>query len=349
METMWQRKKVDEGREARSGRQAARKTPGAVRRAWNALNDPGRFRVLRVAAVLVATAAVAVGVFLGMRMLDRRVQALPDNAEPVAYRIKLADRAAWMPTALVRKIALSAVPEGMGFNDPALAERIHKGVAANPWVLRVVRVAKQRTDDPQMGMVEVYAEYRKPYARAGRDGKYFFVDAQGVRLPDEDVPRFQGLLKGPNDPRGRRVQYISEKDVPLGVRAEPIFYITIEGVAEPPPPPGRPWVGQDLYEGLRLAKVIAARHWSTQITAVDVRNYGGRFSRSQTHLAMIAQVGGERTQIRFGRFALPVDHEIPTEVKLANLDHYASEHNGRVAGFNSYVDLRYEQAHVSTH
>jgi hypothetical protein len=64
---------------------------------------------------------------------------------------------------------------------------------------------------------------------------------------------------------------------------------------------------------------------------------------------MYAEVkGGQPTDIRFGRFPLPGgDHVVSPERKLSYLDAYATDHKGLLAGINRYLDLRYDELHVS--
>jgi hypothetical protein len=190
--------------------------------------------------------------------------------------------------------------------------------------------------------VDIQAEYRRPHAVAGRDGNYRFIDAEGVVLPTDEVPRWQASVSTESGPR--LVQYLRREDVPEGVQPTPIRLVIIDGVAAPPPPPGRQWEGPDVQEGLRLIRTIEGRQWASQIAFIDVSNHDCRLDRRRSQLLMHAlDRDGDRTEIRFGRFALPGDYEIPTDVKLSHLDNYAAEHNGRLAGFNAYLDIRHER------
>jgi hypothetical protein len=57
---------------------------------------------------------------------------------------------------------------------------------------------------------------------------------------------------------------------------------------------------------------------------------------------------GQSTDIKFGRFPIIEggDPDIPTQRKISYLDAYYADH-GRLAGLNRYLDLRYDQLHVS--
>ncbi len=98
-----------------------------------------------------------------------------------------------------------------------------------------------------------------------------------------------------------------------------------------------------------MLRLVHNKPYANQITAIDVRNFAGRISRAEPHLRMYAQVGqGGSTDIRFGRFPLPGgDYVISPERKLSYLDEYAEDHGGQLAGLNRYIDLRYDELHVS--
>ncbi len=338
----------------------------------------------KVLAVLAITAAVAVGSMVGMKALDRRVQTLPVQTEPIEYSFRLADRASWMPSSLVRSICRSIIPPGVAFNDPTLTQKIYDAAIANPWIARVEQVEKSRTADGLKGLVELHAEYRRPFAMVGQNGQYYFVDFEGYRLSEEFIPRWYTYVRSEASTQPRQVQFVTREEIPPGVTACLIPYVIIDGVQAPPPAPGKRWgaVEQtaatrpasraswmggwktfqtailrytppvdhaaDLMEGLQVIRAISGRKWASQISTIDVRNYGGRSNRGRCHIALIATNDkSEKTEIRFGRFAQPGDYEIPTEVKLSNLEKYAAEHYGRLAGYNSYIDLRYGQCLVS--
>ena len=54
------------------------------------------------------------------------------------------------------------------------------------------------------------------------------------------------------------------------------------------------------------------------------------------------------TDVRFGRLpGCAIDCIVSPRRKIWYLDDYAANHNGRIAGINSYLDLRYDNLHVS--
>jgi hypothetical protein len=177
------------------------------------------------------------------------------------------------------------------------------------------------------------------------DGRFFFVDRQGVRVPEGQTPRYMLL-----DEAGKPVaHYVKYADLPPNGRAAPIHYIGIQGVVDPAPAVGQPWPGQDLQAGLKLIELVSARSYCNQITIVDVRNCDGRISRYEPHLSMYAQMGqGRATKIKFGRLPLPDgDHVVSPERKLQHLDRYVTTHNGMLAGLSEWIDLQRDQLYYS--
>ena len=95
---------------------------------------------------------------------------------------------------------------------------------------------------------------------------------------------------------------------------------------------------------------MATKPYANQITVVDVRNYGSRISPDEPQLRMYAQVGGGGvTDIRFGHFSAGRggDYNVAQTRKMSYLDDYVSRQKGRLAGVHSYLDLRYDELHVS--
>jgi hypothetical protein len=131
--------------------------------------------------------------------------------------------------------------------------------------------------------------------------------------------------------------------------ARAIHYVLIEGVQSPAPPVGQKWPGADLAAGLKLAVLVAGRPWANQVSAIDVRNHANRISREEPQLRLFAQVHkGKTTDIRFGRFPHPgADFVVSPARKLSYLDEYVARHGGRLAGLHEYLDLRYDDLHVS--
>jgi hypothetical protein len=336
---------------ARKTREPRPKKPSALKTWWSNLASEQRKAFFRAAAWVVLAGALGTAAVLSLKGLERRVTDTA-AAPTMTVGVKFTDRPDWMPASLVRWLAGEVLPAGSNFHDPQLTETVHRSAMANPWIRTIHCVSKYRTNDPRLGVVEIRAEFRQPLAVVNVGNEEYYVDADGVRLPSDQVPKYIGILPATRAMPARKACFAERREIPQGAQAVAIHYLAIEGVdtvAAPPPAVGQRWNADDLREGLRLAQLMLSRRYANQISSVDVRNAGGRISKSEPHLRMYAQVGeGKPTDIRFGRFPDPNgDWEITPEQKLFNLDQYVNEHNGLLAGANRYIDLRFDWRHES--
>lgn len=308
-----------------------------------------RCAVRRALAWVMLAVVISAAVVFGMKTLENRVLLGPAGEAVADYRISLSPRPAWMPVSVAAELARSLRPRGVQFHETALTKTIYDRAQTNTWIRRVVEVSKGRTEDPQMGIVRVQAEFRQPIASVSSSGQVRreYVDAEGVRLPASGVPMWAAVIPPTDDSElARQVYFVDREDIPPGLQARPIHYIRIDGVRElPPRQVGQCWKGDDLAAGLKLVKLIRTRPYANQITTVDVGNHARRALPSEPELRMYAQVGkGRPTDIRFGRFSVPGvrDFNIAAERKMSYLDQYVQENNGHLAGINSFIDLRYD-------
>jgi len=147
------------------------------------------------------------------------------------------------------------------WTTPDLCERMARLVEQVGWV-RTLHNVRRLAD----GSFEVSCEYREPLAIVSQSEGYVLVDADQVRLP--------------------------------GVYAYHNSWIVVDGVRQPPPPPGRIWTGEDLRAGLTLVKSLREEPFTRQITAVLVDNYGGRVDKYASHIELATDRAGGR--IRWG-------------------------------------------------
>lgn len=311
---------------------------------------PRRLAGFKLFLLLIVLAGAVIGVAVGMTRLEDRVLAGKAGPVPVAIGVVLAEVPDWMPQELGQQIARSLVPAKASYNDPKLAEKIHEQANQCPWISRVKMISKCMSSDPRMGQVIVKAEYRQPVARVRTaEGVMVYVDRDGVRVDEKLVPQFM-VLVADEAKHERMLCFVDRKQAPP--RAVEIHYVEVQmaGDLDPAPPDlGQKWNSPALMEGLRLVELINAKPWYNQIRAVDVRNFGGRINKKESFLRMVAQVEkGSPTEIRFGRFPDPAgDYEVTPDRKLSYLDAYAADHGGLLAGKNQYLDLRYDELHVS--
>jgi len=331
-------------------------SPGRAKPPEAAAESRWQVAAARTAFIAALVAGAGLAVAAGMKALERRVLQGPTGGRLRAVRVIFTHRPAWMPAKLERRIAEAIVPPPERLEAVSLTRDIYAAAVGNPWIAQVDHVLRRRSAESAVPVVEVSCRFRKPLARIMLGTEPAYVDPEGVRLPAEDVPKW-AILTEADRPGGDRsvspargvLPFIAESDVPPGYRPLEIHYINILGVQADPPPIGQRWKGDDLAAGLRLIQLLAGRPYANQISAVDVRNHGGRISRSEPFLRMYAQIGqGKPTDIRFGRFPEGKgDYVVCPERKLSYLDAYYEDHNGRLAGLNRYLDLRYDQLHVS--
>ncbi len=269
------------------------------------------------------------------------------------FAVKIIDRPDWMPDSLARKIVADILPDGLDYYDDTLSEQVYALAVRHPWISNVESVLKRRTPDGEKAYVELRAKFRQPIAKAGARGRYSFIDVDGARLPDSaespQVPRYVlAASLGDSEATGKEIYYADQALLPANGVHKKIRYIIIDGVAGLAPLPGELWAGKDLADGLKLLKLLLARSYADQITVIDVTNHSGRVSKSVSEITIHAQVGRSRaTEIRFGRFPTTGDWVVGPREKLANLDEYVRSNNGQLAGVNEYLDLRYDEMHVS--
>ena len=305
----------------RKSKPTRRKKPFFLRRRWEGMTTDRRTATLRTAWRAALAVALLIGVGVGFLLLESAVLGSRPEPETAVIRMRLLSRPGWMPAALARDIAVALQPDTVTFNDPGFTAAVYDRAAKDPWIRKVHNVSKSRADDRRAGIVEVQAEYRRPFAKVLlKDLKtQVYVDRERVRLPDR-----------PDLPKER--------------------YLLIEGVSSEPPAVGARWDAADLADGLRLVEWVRSRPYWKKLTVVCVSNYRGRVSPYESHLSVFAQVGkGNRTRIRFGRFPASGggDYVILPEQKMASLDKYVKDHYGRLAGIHRWIDLRHDQLETS--
>ncbi len=333
---------------------AATDRPSLWRRAggW-ALSRPG----VHVSVWLAVAAAMVAGT-VALSQAEAQMLGPNRNGEVAEIRIRLADRPAWLPSYVVRKVIASCRIGGRGFYDDGLVTKVHEDIAQSPWVRSVQSVRKRLCRDDRLGLigvVEISCTFRRPVAAVRLDDRFgrasqsvAYVDRHGVVLPYGEVPKF--IAKIPDrDGRISTRTYATLQAAPPQAKVYNAHYPLIKGVMQRPPAHGEAWASRDLHAGLRLLSLLADRPYANQITVVDIRNFDGRISQDEAHLRMLAQIGRSKpTTIVFGRFPNPRgDWVISPERKLSYLDSYFTSHDQRLAGLNGQLDLRYDSLHVS--
>jgi len=319
---------------------------------WWASMDPERRRGgFIIAGWVVLGILVAIGVVSGMQTLQKRVIEKRYAGEKGAAVVRVTSVPNWMPASLAQDITDTITPPEASLADTQLAAKVYRLAQGNPMIRKAKRIEVRPNVNRPGGVVEVDLEFRRPFARVWANADYIYVDAEGVCLPVTQVPMYVLSLENRDTRAVRQICYqaLGEIPEPWRAAARRIHYVTIDGVRKTPPPPGWKWPAKDLDTGLRLVKLVSARPYYAQITVIDVRNYACRITRNEPEVRMYAQIGrGRPTDIRFGRFPEPgSDVVVSPQRKIWYLNDYAATHSGRLAGINTYLDLRYDNLHVS--
>jgi hypothetical protein len=325
--------------------------PGRFRLWWTQMDPDRRRGGFFLAGWVVIGILAAGGAVIGMQTLQRRVVGQRYAGPGGAATVRVAHVPAWMPASLAKYVTEMITPQRASLSDPDLARKVYDLAMHNPLVRQANRVEVRPSAKGPGGVVEVDLEFRQPFARIRSGADHLYVDKEGFCLPAGLVPMYVLSLQDNQTRAVRQVCYQALGEVPEAWRsaARPIHYVTIDGVQKSPPPPGWKWPATDLDAGLKLIELISTKPYYAQIAVVDVRNHAGRISRNEPELRMYAQVGtGRPTDIRFGRFPKPgSDWVVSPQRRMWYLDDYAANHNGMLAGINSYLELQYDNLHVS--
>ena len=321
--------------------------PGRLLLWWKSISPQRRKVAGQVLGWSVLIVVAAGAVIMALRAMERQVLTV-QTPNPTSFQLRIAHPPEWMPGSLQRRIEAALTPRRRNTHDPQLPEKVYQLAMANPWVRSVQKVRRCRSNNPDPAILELDADFRRPLARLATETGFAYLDADGVRLPSEQIPHWVMRASRPNG-TGRQVCFIDREEIPPGQHAKPIHYVLIDGVRRAAPPVGQKWPGEDLADGLRLVSMIVERPWANEVTVVDVRNHARRISRDEPQLRLFAQVSkGQATDIRFGRFPHEdADFVVAPARKISYIDEYVAGHGGRLAGINAYLDLRYDQLHVS--
>ena len=315
-------------------------------------SDKGPGRLSRIMGIsltwIVVISAVLVGGWAAFDAMEKKVLETRVKICVTRFDSKMIKVPRWVPSVLSRKVAASSLPGQMGFDDERLCSTVAEMADSNPFIESVQRVTRRRKGCSRVGEVCIEATFRRPYAKVYYGDRHYYVDSKGVRLPAEFVPKYM---------TSSGKCYIQSDHVPPSEKLLRIHFIVIDGVEVAPPEVmgqdtlhmATDWAAyEDLEDGLKLIELVRDRDYCNQITGVDVRNYKQRISKCEPELRMYAQSGrGRLTEIRFGRFPHSRDWVIPPDRKMRYLDEYVEDNEGTLAGIHSYLDLRYDELHIS--
>jgi hypothetical protein len=262
-----------------------------TQRILEAASRLGRRQWLTIAGV----AAFVIGARWGLGRMEEMVRLLPQcSPQPRLQLAELPDWATkegWTP----RLASAVSMDKSDVWLDERLTERVAEKFRRSGWV-KNVRWVRKRAD----GSVRVSCEFRRPVGMVQTREGFIPVDIEGYRLPEV----YDRLSPG---------------------------WIMIQGVASPPPPPGRKWDDGDVRAGIRLTAMLFDQPWANRITAIDVSNYHGRRDPGRHHIVLATQQG---TRIRWGSApGEEIEEPSPAE-KIRNI-----EQQLRVESARAWIDV----------
>jgi hypothetical protein len=237
-------------------------------------------------------------------------------------RVVMKDQPKWMSDALAEQILSSIRPVTPAKADDhqLLVDRAAL-LANNPWVKKVKSVRRAYGNQPG-DLIEIDCDYRAPVALVHWQDQYWYIDTEGVQLPDPLTPEQVSRLIRPG---------------------QPMFRI-IDGVAQPPSGPGRLWQGGDIQAGIEMVALLADVEEVNDIVKIDVSNYAGRISPNDSQINLVTR---DRREIRWGQppSSKAFFVEQRAERKLEFLKH-AKRTTGRVDLNQPWIDLRFDSPTV---
>ena len=236
-------------------------------------------------------------------------------------KVVLIDRPGWMSDALAKQI-VAALPNAAKRSpfDRGLLEQDAAALAADPWVKSVRQVRRCFGQQPG-DRIEVRCDFRTPVALASWDGAYWYVDGDGVKLPEQfdagEVTRLVDLAPGST--------------------------WIIDGIQQRPARVGNLWPGDDLQAALALRALLAAEPYADQIASIDVSNFAGRAPGKGPNAAQITLRTRWGTEVRWGQ---PISAkawfvEAKVDQKLSHLAD-ALARTGRIDMNQPWIDVRFD-------
>ncbi len=282
--------------------------------------------MLKKIAVNCACAMLFAGAcFGGFKASKQYVDKITRTPLPPTVVIK--DQPVWMSKSLANQI-ISTVRPSTPFapdNHQMLVDRATI-LAGNPWVKKVNAVRRAYNEAPG-DTIEIDCEFRAPVALAKWQDSYWYVDSEGVRLPEKLSAEQVSLLIKPG--------------------TSPMFHI-IDGINSPPQGPGKVWPGGDIKAGIELIALLTSQNLpkqvSDQIVTIDVSNFGGKINPNESQINLLTRY---KTQVRWGQPPSSKAFFVELDVKQKlNYLVQALKQTGRVDMNQDWIDLRFDSLTV---
>ena len=240
--------------------------------------------------------------------------------------VVLADKPAWMNDAWAAAVADAARPAGPSLpGDRDVLQSAAAALAECPWVKQVNSVRRTYRDAPGDTIV-LDCQYRTPAALVRWQDAYWYVDQDGVRLPERlSATQVRELTR-----EGGR----------------PLFRV-IDGCGHAPDRPGHVWPGKDVQAGLELAVLLADKPYADQVTRIDVGNFDGRVNANESQINLVTRYN---TEVRWGQppssRAFFVEQRVDRKLDVMA---QACRQTGRVDMNLPWIDLRFDSPTAPAH
>jgi hypothetical protein len=265
-----------------------RKQSKAAREASRAAARSAAARALSAGASTLIFGGLAVGLLVGAPRLQHNLAHLEEAATtqitfdwPVAR-----SGSTWLPRDAQEELLTSASNALERSPNPFSSDALRliaESAAGSGWFEEIVAVQREAG-----GVVRIRGRWRSPAAVARRDGRDYLLSRTGEVLP-LSFPEGESTLQAI-----------------LGPQLEPVR-------AGGRLVPGAVWPGADVRAGLDLLATLASRPWSSQVAAIDVRDF---LSRKQ--LVIVTKARGRIVWGTAVSDAIP--GQVSAEVKLRRLD-----------------------------
>ncbi|MGC4031996.1 MAG: hypothetical protein QM754_09730 [Tepidisphaeraceae bacterium] len=288
------------------------------------MSPEAKARLLRIAVGCFSATLLGTVCTLGFIAADRYVARIEKPEKPAQVQLA-GGPPAWMNATIAEQILATARPANLTLptDRKALADQA-AALAKSPWVRQVKQLRRVYRDGPG-DVIEIEAEFRTPMALVRWQDAYWYVDAEGVRLPE----RF-------NEQQIRQMAVAGGK---------PLFRV-IEGAAHAPGEAGKPWQGKDIKAGLELVALLNDKAYADQVTRIDVGNFDGRVNANESQINLITRYD---TQVRWGQAPSSRAFFVEQRVdKKLDAMQQACQQTGRVDMNLPWIDLRFDAATVPT-
>jgi hypothetical protein len=297
--------------------------PAAPKAVRQPISPETAARVRRVAIHVsagLAIGAICVGSFFVAQQYVDRI-----TITEYPPRVVIKDRPVWMSDSLAEQILSSVRPVTPAKpNDHQLLIDRAQLLAANPWVKQVRQVRRGYDNEPG-DTIELDCEFRAPVALVHWQDAYWYVDADGVRLPEKLSPEQVARLIQPG---------------------QPLMFRIIDGVAKAPQNPGKTWPGGDVQAGIEMIALLTDKPFADQIIKIDVSNFAGRLNPNESQINLVTRYA---TEIRWGQppssGAFFVEQKVDRKLDALN---QARKQTGRVDMNRPWIDLRFDSPTVPT-